>query len=292
MSAAPDCVLYSMLTPDKSKTEDRIPPVIDAFPFDIKALADRFEGPGVDAIGLMGSHARGEAGEFSDVDLYRFLDDEADPPPGSGSHLIDKRLVTVMDLHPYQVERWFERPEEAVKWITGLRQVYALKDETGVIADLRARAIAFTWDEAMQQRANQYASRQMVWWIEEVHKGLEGLRRNDAGRMLFGLIGLSWGIARLVQVQHGLLLPSENEIFDALDRVFGLDSEWVRLRRITFGVGADGRLAFSLRERVMAGLKLYMLTAVTLRNVLQPDDAVVIQSVIESIQAELTALSR
>ncbi len=266
--------------------------MIIAFPFDVKLLIERFDGPGVEAIGLMGSHARGEAGEFSDVDLYRFLDDEADPPPGSGSHLIDNRLVTVMDLHPYQVERWFERPEEAVKWITGLRQVYALQDEQGVIAAFKQRAIAFSWDAAMQERANQYASRQMVWWIEEVHKGLEGLRRNDAGRMLFGLFGLSWGIARLEQVQHGLLLPSENEIFDALDREFGLESEWVRLRKISFGVGADGRLAFSLRERVIAGLKLYVLTAAMLKETLQPDDAAVIRVVIESIQSELAALSR
>ncbi|HIC16720.1 TPA: hypothetical protein EYO77_01260, partial [Candidatus Poribacteria bacterium] len=34
------------------------------------------------------------------------------------------------------------------------------------------------------QPIDAYASRKMVGWIEEVHKGLEGLRRKDSGRLL------------------------------------------------------------------------------------------------------------
>ena len=43
-------------------------------PLDLQELSGRFAGPGVKAIALMGSFARGEAGPYSDIDLARFVD--------------------------------------------------------------------------------------------------------------------------------------------------------------------------------------------------------------------------
>ena len=40
---------------------------------DIPALANQFNGPNIQAIALLGSHARGDAGPFSDVDLLRLV---------------------------------------------------------------------------------------------------------------------------------------------------------------------------------------------------------------------------
>jgi predicted nucleotidyltransferase len=67
---------------------------------DIQQLAERFDAPPVQAIALMGSYARGEAGPHSDVDLVRFLTDEAALVPGRGSHIINERLVVVSDVPP------------------------------------------------------------------------------------------------------------------------------------------------------------------------------------------------
>jgi predicted nucleotidyltransferase len=43
---------------------------------DFDLLVSKFDSPGVNAIVLMGSYARGNAGLFSDIDLVRFTSEE------------------------------------------------------------------------------------------------------------------------------------------------------------------------------------------------------------------------
>lgn len=129
----------------------------------------------------------------------------------------------------------------------------------------------------MQARANVYASQQMVGWIEEVHKGLEGLRRADVGRLLNARFGLSWGLSRVVQVQRGLLLSGDNAFFEAVEAAVGLDTEWTRLRRAAFGLESGLNPPPPLRDQVVAGLCLYVATAALLAEALQPADAPLIE---------------
>lgn len=72
---------------------------------DWDALVRRFDAPDVQAIVLVGSYARADAGPWSDVDLLRFVGDEAKDLAGSGSHLIDGRLVNVSNVTPADVSK-------------------------------------------------------------------------------------------------------------------------------------------------------------------------------------------
>jgi len=116
--------------------------------------------------------------------LVRFTFDDESVPPGDGSHLRDGCLVVVSDVTPSQTEAAFTRPEVAVETIRGLRSGRALIDRTGLFRTIQNRANAFQWDEEMQSKANQWASGQLVGWIEEVYKGLAGLSSGDTGRLL------------------------------------------------------------------------------------------------------------
>jgi hypothetical protein len=238
----------------------------------ISKLLQQFDVPGVRAVVLMGSYARGDAGPFSDIDLVRFVDQRAPQPAGTGSHLIDGHLVVVSNVLPTNVEDWFTEPEAAVETIAGVRSAQPLVDRDAYFATLQARAHAFMWDTAMQERANRWASTQMVGWSEEVHKGLEGLRRNDIGRMLLARHGCSWGLSRVMQVQRGVLLGGDNAFYDQVAQAVGPDSEWARLRRMVFGVANDQGAPPSLHEQVVAGLRLYAVTAQLLVGALQPQD--------------------
>jgi hypothetical protein len=162
-----------------------------------------------------------------------------------------------------------------------------LRDQEGYFAAIQARAHAFTWDAAMRERANQWASRQMVGWIEEVHKGLEGLRRDDIGRLLNARFGLSWGLSQVIIVQRGLLLVGDNAFYDAITASMAGQSEWLRLYRAASGIEADDGRAPTLREQVMAGLRLYVLTAELLGPALQPDDRLLIYRTCVLIKAVL-----
>jgi hypothetical protein len=263
---------------------DRLPPAF----FD--DLAARFNRPEVEAIALMGSHARGEARPFSDIDLHRYIHELLEDLPGSGSHLIEDRLVVVFDARPSERASWFARPEKAVNLIPALRQLVPLFDPQGAAAAVRERAQAFVWNEAMQQAANVYASREMVGWIEEAHKGLEGLRRNDIGRLLNATFGLSWGLARVMQTQRGLLAAGDNAFLNAIEHALGWGSEWVSLCRASFGYGVDADLPLSLRQRAIAGLRLYILTARLLADAWTPEDRPLIEQTARRIEAELARL--
>lgn len=248
---------------------------------DFMALARRFDDAGVRAVVLMGSHARGDAGPFSDVDLMRLLDPDVHVP-GAGSHLIHGRLVTVGNVTPDEVERWFTDPAEAVKCIAGVRVGQPLVDRDNCFAKVQARAAAFTWTPALQAAADAHAGEQMVGWIEEAHKGLEGLRRNDVGRLLNARFGLSWGLSRVMQVQRGVLVHGDNAFFTDMIHAMGAGSRWSHLYRQAFGVdGGD------LRAAVTAGLLLYCECARLLEESLPADAGAMVAATVQRIQREL-----
>jgi hypothetical protein len=250
---------------------------------DFNALAQQFNLLEVSTLVLMGSYGRGDPGPFSDVDLVRFTREEVAELPGNGSHLIEDRLVVVSQVTPTQVEKGFSQPEVAVEVIAGLRSGKPLIDKDGSFAAIQQRAREFQWDDAMQTKANAWASRQMVGWIEEVHKGLEGLRRGDPGRLLHARFGCSWGLARVMCVQHGVLLTGDNTLVAQVTEAIGSESDWSRLCRQAFGL--DGKV--SLEDCVRAGLQLYVETAVLLQNILRPQDTPLIQATVERIKINL-----
>jgi predicted nucleotidyltransferase len=257
---------------------------------DYRALARRFDAPGVRAIVLMGSLARGDAGPFSDVDLVCLTDPGVEALPGEGSHLIEGRLVVVSRVSPAQVEEWFTRPEITVQVLVGVRRARALIDREGAFAAAQARALAFTWDSEFQRQADAQASREMVGWIEEVHKGLEGLRRDDVGRMLHGRFGCTWGLARVMCVQRGILLTGDNTLYDQVTEALGRASTWSRLLRTAYGIARDDGQPPTLREQVIAGLRLYALTAQLIAGALRPEDAPLVAHTVGLIEETLGAL--
>ncbi len=237
----------------------------------------------------MGSYARGTAGPFSDVDIVRFTTGDETVLPGHGSHLISSRLVVVSNVTPTQLEAAFTQPEVAVETIQGLRSGRALLDRDGSYSAIQQRALSFQWDEKMQAKANRWASQQMVGWIEEIHKGLEGLRRNDIGRLLHARFGCSWGLTRVMCVQRGVLISGDNGLFEEVIAAVGHDSEWARLCRTAFGAGPESS---TLQDQVRAGLQLYKLTAAMLADILLEEDQPLIADTVALVNHALSESSQ
>ena len=250
---------------------------------DFAALARRFDAPTVDAIVLIGSHARGQARPLSDVDLERYFVRKDDKVPVGGTHIIDDQLVVVSDIDPDSVDAWFMEPEEATNVVAGLRNARALIDRNDTFAAIQARARSFRWDEAMQQKADAYAGSQMVGWIEEVHKALQGLADNDVGRLVAAGFGLSWGLVDVIKVQRGVLLESENQLLEKVTESVGVDSAWSQLCWQSFGIAPHGVPAPSLRQRVQAGLKLYLASVALLSDAILPEHSELIDATVERI---------
>lgn len=257
-------------------------------PIDLTDFLDRWQWTAPQAVALLGSYARGDAGPFSDVDLL-FLLAAGEPPPERNSFLVDGYLVTVNGVTPEQIDGWFSEPEQAVNVVAALRDARPLLDADGLFAAVQNRARAFVWDAQMQARADRYASRELVGLIEESHKGLEGLRRKDTGRLLNARFGLSWDLAGVMRVQGGILGNSDNSFYDDVRHALGVESRWSALLSIAFGVASPGDGPPSLAEETTAGLHLYCETARLLADVLQPEDRLLIEATVQRIERESTA---
>ncbi len=246
----------------------------------LRALAEPFIRPRA-ALVLLGSHARGDAGPHSDLDLARFLSDE-EKPQDDGSYLRDEQLIVVSSVTPSQLERCFTDPFEAVNAVAGLRTARALHDPEGRFAEVQARARAFRWTDDLNRRADAWVGSQMVGLIEEAHKGLGGLRRNDVGRLLNARFGLSWGLCRVMSVHKRLLLESDNSFYRQLEALADLPPGWPGLRDAAFGLKAG-----DLRAQVTAGLRLYLLTASDVGAALGEVEAALVKETVSRIGGAL-----
>jgi len=258
------------------------------------------------AFALLGSYARGDAGPHSDLDIVRFVDDDrhkADARSllidsgdgGTGRNGIQRALqsprrllVVLSTVTPSQVDCWFSDPGLALNIIVGLRDGRPLWDPKGIFAAIQQRAVEVKWTRALQEKADQLAGKELVGWIEEAHKGLEGLRRNDAGRLLNARFGMSWGLAWVMRLHTGVLATSDNTFFSDVVNAVGPETEWARLLHRAFGVAVgDGDDSFSLREEVISGLLLYCETFSFLKEALPGDDFALIEATAERIRREL-----
>ena len=251
---------------------------------DLSTLARRFRSPETRSIVLMGSFARGDAGWFSDVDLVRFVREDAGADPDGKTHIVDGRLVVVSEVTPSSVRDWFTEPEVACECIRGARTGKPLWDPEGYYQEIQDRACRFVWDETMQEKANRWASEKLVGWAEEVHKGLGGLRDGHTGRLLNARFGLSWGLTHVMRVQRGVLLSGDNDSYLEVAAAIGADSQWVKLSEGAFGL--DGR---DLDGQVRAGLALYVLTVKMLADELDPGCREVIDDTVGLIERELVS---
>lgn len=254
---------------------------------DIEQLVRRFDRvDAVQALVLIGSYARQEAGPYSDIDLLRFVR-TGRKLSDDGTHFDEKkRLINISSVEPDAYEQWFSEPHQATLWIAGLRVARALIDREEFFAKgIQVRARNFIWSETIQSRANIEASRRMVGWSEEAHKGLEGLRcQQDPGRLLNAVHGLSWGLSEVLQIQRGVLVSSDNHVFHEVELALGDQQQMIELRRIAFGVGG----AYTLSDRVLAGLKFYVVLAEQMEAVWQRDDIAIIEQTAEDIRRRMS----
>ena len=249
---------------------------------DFSAFIDRFKAPGIQAIALMGSFARGDAGRFSDIDLVQFTREQGETESDAQTHIINDRLVVVSEVTPDAVNDWFSKPEVASECIKGVQIAKSLWDVEGYFREVQMRARRFVWDASMQRKADRWASQELVGWAEEVHKGLEGLRTGHVGRLLNARHGLSWGLTNVMRVQRGVLMSGDNNSYLEVVASLGEGTEWVKLSERVFGLREQ-----DLANQVRSGLKLYILTVRMLADHLDPNSRQVIDSTVAHIEGEL-----
>lgn len=218
----------------------------------LEALAQEVAGFLPESLFVVGSHAKGTADRWSDLDLYAVYDDAKHPAP-SREHVFwlwEGVWVSAGVLSRSHVEAELETPESAIQAIPAYRGMEIVRDEDGWAAGLRQRAIDFRWAD-IKAEADQWVTGELLSLCEECGKGLRALENRDDELALLVCIGLAFPLTRLAAMIRGILVDSDNSYVAQVREVMG--AEWTALHRRVWGDDLLPPL-----ERLRAALRLYL----------------------------------
>lgn len=235
------------------------------------------------AIGLTGSHARGDANAHSDVDLWHFVRTLPEDPRAAYRLRMEEGWLVSVSLRNLAEEAALMRaPATAIAVVPGFRQMRALHDPQGDLARVIEEARNFPWD-SLRAAAADRAGYELCGNAEEVGKLISALEQGDKAMGLFWLHAMIFGLLKATTLGLGLAVETENTQVQQLQQTVGADSAWSRALREALGIPpADAAL------RVRAGLRLYRETAALLEGQIRPDDQAVVDAALQRIEAALS----
>jgi len=233
-------------------------------------------------ITVSGSHARGDAHQFSDVDLRHYVTALAEGERDYILKVIDGQLVSIFSLTIEDERRALTQPHKIIWAVPGLSQAKILYDPSGEIAALIQSAKALNWNDH-QAAANAFASEELMGFAEEAHKILGGLARGDESMVLYATWGMLGGMLQTLATQRGLMISTENAYFDIVQDSAGRDSAWTRAFRLAAGLDVPQTDEPPYVVRGHAALALYRETVNLFRPILTQEHATVENFTLERI---------
>jgi predicted nucleotidyltransferase len=246
----------------------------------IRRLTGEMIDAGTEGIVLTGSHARDEAGPFSDLDFDVFAETAPEHLAGPQLFYSGAYLVSVVTTTVAAMRAAFRDPAEAIFAVPGMRNAPVLYDRDGSIARLKGEAESFRW-APLQTDADRYAARRLVKNAEGVHKLLGTLVAGEDGGVAYTMAWLIRSATDAVAVHLGLMIPSVNAYFRIAGEAMGEGSAWTRAHRRALGIGE----ALPLRERAGAALALYVETARALDPILSGEQRDVVERAVAVIRS-------
>ncbi|SRR5579885_2214170 len=254
-------------------------PLSDEF---LQTLVAEIDSDDVIAIILAGSHVRGTATRYSDVDFARFV---RTPPQGKTKRYFyrDGRLISVVTWSLDAIEQSITRPELAIWRVPALREARILLDKEGVFAAFQQKVRDFRW-ETVQEQANAWASDMLLLYTEFAHKMLGALMSHDEATMAYATQDLLWTLTWVLAVQRGVLIEGSNRYYTQVQEAVGKDSAWTHFHRLALCLEPFPAHRSPAEARGIAALRLYEETARLLRDALLPEDREVIEQTLRVIE--------
>lgn len=206
-------------------------------------LVDR----GALAVVLMGSHARGDAMENSDIDLIALGD--------GPEYRLERRydfLISISWIEAAAVRLQFKSPRDAPGAVPGWRTAVLLADRNGIARDLQQKARDWTWKIVGDEALHLYVAEEITGLAEEVHKlvGLSARGNLTAAAVQRSILSFRLGV--IMAVHCKLMFETENSLWDLVNERLG--TPWSLVQARAFGLGDE-----SFFETCIAALDLYRL---------------------------------
>lgn len=248
----------------------------------LNALVAELDNDAIVGIILGGSHVRGEATPYSDVDFACFVADALPLPPKRYMYR-DGHLVSVASKTPASIRSALAQPESAIWVASGFMPYRLLLDKDGSVGALMQEVANFTW-EPLQPAADRYASYRLMLFAEMAHKILSGLSTGNADAIAYAVAELTYALTEAVAVRLGVLVRGSSTYYQQVQDAVGEDSAWARYHRIATGVVEDASGASPVQARGIAMLRLYRETATLFQPILQPQHREVIEQALQVIE--------
>jgi predicted nucleotidyltransferase len=218
-------------------------------------LAESLATEGARAVALVGSFARGDALEGSDLDLA-----VVGQGPQYRLEVHDDVLVSLGWASAEEQRRRLYDPAILGLHVPGWREAVPLFDPEGLAAALQQEARSWTWGR-VEDDCDAWAAERLCGYAEEVQKLVTGLHRGEETAAGVQRSLIAQGLARILAVHRRILYGSENRLWDVVAVEMG--ASWRDAQAAALGLGGE-----SLAVGCEAALRLFTLAAEELRHLL------------------------
>jgi nucleotidyltransferase-like protein len=256
-----------------------VPPLSDAL---LKELVAEIDTDQIRGIVLGGSHARGDATPYSDVDLACFVPDAFRPLRKRflyrEGHLISIGLKTLEGIKQSLAE-----PYQALWIVPGFRQAQVLLDKDGSMSQLKQMVENFTWDP-LRTEAIGFAGHILTSDAEFVHKLVGNLWRGNLAGVAYTTTRLLDDATMAMALFYGVFITTDSLYYQEVESAVGLDSGWTHYHYLLTGAKTSAEYTSIVEARGKLALHLYRETASLLLSTLNEQLRTVVERVLNLIE--------
>ena len=210
-----------------------------------RQVAEELAEDGTGAAVLVGSHARGDAGPDSDVDVLA-------AGPRTFAFRLELRggMLVSASSQPFEAyRREMADPGSVCTAVPGWREAVVLHDPEGKAGALIEEARAWTWGP-LERRCDGWVAEEITALAEEAHKLVAALRAGHRTTAAVQRSVLALRPAQVLAVHRRILYGSENRLWDLVADAVG--GEWRVAQTAALGLNGE-----PLEETCRAALELY-----------------------------------
>jgi predicted nucleotidyltransferase len=211
---------------------------------------------GARAVVVTGSHARGEAGGGSDLDLVVVGDG-----PGYLLEVREGVLVTQKWTTEAECRGRFLDPSTAGSYVPGWREALVLHDPYGIAEQLKREALSWEW-MSLGTACDAWVAEEVTRLAEEVQKVAGALGSGRTLRAGARRAVLVLRLPPLLAAHYRLLNGSEDALWQQLGTRLG--PEWTQAQAAAFATEGEG-----LEASCAAALRLYRIAAEAVAETLE-----------------------
>lgn len=201
------------------------------------------------ALGIVGSYAQGKQKKLSDIDLLFVTNDERE----GYIKIHEKHYFSISFVTPDKLKTMKKQVDQLLFAVETFKDMKVIYDPDNILNDIQSYMTDFTWTSVMKEISKYKAKEELIGFLEEVQKSIEGLKSNHIGKQLNGIYGLTYGMFYIIRLRDQLCTGSDNDFYDVVFKHLDDKDPIKELAPIAFGIKQT-----TLEDRVDAGLEIFI----------------------------------